>query len=91
MNKKYLIFQVLGLAIFCFMAVASSSSQGSHSSSGTDWGAVSRAALIGAGAGHEGYDYLGYASSEAKAKELAASKGYSRYIWDTNSGNVYAK
>lgn len=90
MNKKYLIFQVLGLVVFCLMAAASSSSQ--HSAgSGTDWGSVSRAALIGAGAGHEGYDYLGYASSEAKAKELAASKGYSRYIWDTNSGNVYAK
>ncbi|MBD5287656.1 MAG: hypothetical protein HDS28_01085 [Bacteroides sp.] len=91
MNKKRnLILQVIGLVVFCSMAAASSSSQ-SSTGSRTDWGAVGRSALIGAGAGHDGYDYIGVASSQSKAEELASSRGYSEYIWDTNSGNVYAK
>lgn len=90
MVKKNIIIQVISLCLFCFIAAASSSSQ-QATRSGTDWGAVGRSALIGAGAGHEGYDYLGVASSESEAKRMAATKGYSKYIWDTNSGNVYAK
>lgn len=90
MNNIKILTQVICLCVFCFMAVASASSQQSGSS-GTDWGSVGRAALIGAGAGHDGYDYLGTASSESEAKRMAAAQGYSRYIWDTNSGNVYAK
>lgn len=90
MKDLRIFIQALCLCLFCFMAASSASSQ--HSSgSKTDWGAVSRSALIGAGAGHEGYDYIGNVSSKFKAEELASSKGYSQYIWDTNSGNVYAK
>lgn len=90
-NKLRIFIQAICLAAFCFMAAASASSQ--HSSGGgTDWGAVGRSALIGAGAGHEGYDCIGTASSESEAKALAQSKGYTnRWLWDSNSGLVYAK
>lgn len=90
-NKNFkILIQVMSLCLFCFLAASSASSQ--HSSgSGTDWGSIGRSALIGAGAGHDGYDYVGYASSESEAERLAASKGYSRYLWDSNSGNTYAK
>jgi len=88
-NLKILI-QATCLCLFCFIAAASASSQHSTKSR-TDWGGVGRAAIIGAGAGHDGYDLLGTASSESEAKSMAASQGYSRYIWDTNSGLVYAK
>lgn len=83
------IIQAMFLCLFCFMAAASASQQ--SASSGTDWSGLGRAALIGAGAGHEGYDYIGRASSESEARELAASKGYSRYIWDSKNGNTYGK
>lgn len=89
-NKLKILIQAACLCLFCFMAAASASSQ--HSSgSGTDWGSIGRSAIIGAGAGHDGYDYIGTASSESEAKRMAANRGYSRYLWDTNSGNVYAK
>lgn len=92
MNKNNLkiLTQILCLILFCFMAIASASSQ--HSSgSGRDWGSIGRAALVGAGAGHEGYVLIGVASSEKEARQLTASKGYTRYIWDSNNGNVFAK
>lgn len=88
-NLKIFI-QAMCLCLFCFMAVASASSKQS-SGSRTDWGAVGRSAIIGAGAGHDGYDYIGVASSKSEAEQIAASNGYSKYIWDTNSGAVYAK
>lgn len=90
MEKVKIIFQATCLTLFIIMAAASSSSQNS-SSSGTDWGSISRAALVGASAGYDGYDYIGTVSTESEAKRLASSKGYSYYRWDTNSGNVYAK
>lgn len=86
MNKRNAIFQMLGLLVFCVIAAASSSSQQSTSKS-IDW----RGAAVGAAAGHDGYIIIGSASSESEAKKLAASKGYSYYIYDTVNGNVYAK
>lgn len=91
-KKNFKIFlQIFCLGLFCCMAAASASSQHSSGGSGTDWGAVGRSSLIGAGAAHEGYDLLGSASSESEAKQIAASKGYTRYLFDTNSGLVYGK
>lgn len=69
-NLKILI-QATCLGLFCFIAAASASSQPSTGSR-TDWGAIGRSALIGAGAGHDGYDLLGTASSESEAKQMAA-------------------
>ncbi len=91
MNKNLKIFiQIMCLCLFCFMAAASATTQNS-SGSGTDWRSIGRSAVIGAGAGHDGYDCLGTASSQSEAKKMAASQGYSTYIFDTNSGLVYAK
>lgn len=89
MIKTKVLIQAMCLGLFCLMAAASASQNSTGSN--TDWNRVGRAALVGAGAGYDGYDYIGTVSSQSEAKELAASKGYSQYIWDTNSGNVYAK
>ena len=87
-NKLKIFIQASGLAAFCFMVAASSSSQHANSSSGgIDW----RGAAVGAGAGYNGYVPLGNASSEANAKSLAKSKGYSYYLWDSVNGVVYGK
>lgn len=83
------IIQVICLCLFCFMAAASASQQ--SAGSGSYWSEMGRAALVGAGAGHDGYVFIGVESSESEARELAASKGYSRYIWDSKNGNVYGK
>lgn len=85
-NKRNTIFQIMGLIAFCAMAAASSSSQQSTSRN-VDW----RGAAVGAAAGYDGYIIIGSASSDSEAKKLAASKGYSYYIYDTINGNVYAK
>ena len=87
-NKQKLFFQIFGLIAFCLFAASSSSSKGSSSSgSGFDW----RGAAVGAGAGYNGYTIIGKASSESEARDLAGSKGYSAYLWDSVNGAVYAK
>ncbi len=86
-NKINTLFQVAGLAIFCVMAAASASSQDASSSGSIDM----RGAAVGAAAGYNGYIIIGKASSESEAKQLAANKGYSAYIFDTVNGNVFAK
>ena len=68
------------------MAAASSSSQHANDRN-IDW----RGAAVGAGAGYNGYIIIGTASSEEDAIELATSKGYSYYLWDSVNGKVYAK
>lgn len=82
-NKINTLFQVAGLAIFCVMAAASASSQDASSSGSID--------MRGAAVGYNGYIIIGKASSESEAKQLAANKGYSAYIFDTVNGNVFAK
>lgn len=87
-NKRKLIIQALGLIAFCVIAAASSSSQhASSSGSGIDW----RGAAVGGAAGYNGYIIIGSANSESQARDLAGSKGYSQYIWDSVNGKVYAK
>lgn len=87
--KKTVIFQALGLVLFCVLAMASSSQKSSSSSSYSDidW----RGAAVGGTAGYNGYSYIGTASSESDARSLTANKGYSQYIWDSVNGKVYAK
>lgn len=86
-NRINLLMQILGLTVFCILAAASSSSQSATKSSDIDW----RGAAVGAGAGYNGYIIIGTASSESSASELAASKGYDYYLWDSVNGKVYAK
>lgn len=92
-NKQKIFIQIVGLLFFCLIAVASSSSKDSTSSrsSSFDWGSAGRGAAVGAAAGYNGYTLIGRASSESEARELAGSKGYSYYLWDSNNGGVYAK
>jgi len=87
-NKRSFFIQAIGLVVFCFMAMASSSSKGSSSSSyDIDW----RGAAVGGAAGYNGMILIGKASSQSDAERLAASKGYSEYLWDSVNHNVYAK
>jgi len=66
------------------MAAASASSQGA---SNIDW----RGAAVGGAAGYNGMILIGNASTHSEARKLAASEGYTEYIWDSVNGNVYAK
>lgn len=87
-NRKGILVQAAVLIAFCVMAAASSSSHDASSSkSSFDY----RGAAVGAAAGYNGYIIIGTASSESAAADLAASKGYSYYLWDSVNGNVYAK
>lgn len=88
-KHKHILIQGIGLVIFCLLACASSSSQGSSGSSHSsiDY----RGAAVGAAAGYNGYIPIGKASSDSQARQMAADAGYSYYLYDTNNGVVYAK
>lgn len=84
--------QVLGISIFILMAAASASNKSSSSSSSSD---IYRRAVaggaVGAISGLEGYVWIGYASSESEAKQMARDKGYKYYRYHPASSSVYAK
>lgn len=84
-KKRFFYIQALGLIAFFIMASASESSK--QASNSIDW----RGAAVGAAAGYSGYSAIGSASSDDQAKEIARSKGYSEYLWDSVNGIVYAK
>lgn len=88
-NKRSAFIQAIGLLVFCFMAVASSSSK--EGASNIDWGEAVRGGTVGGIAGYNGMVCIGSASSESEATELADSKGYTTVIWDSVNGRVYAK
>lgn len=86
-SKTRVIIQICGLLAFSFMGLASASSQQATRDSGIDF----RGAAAGAYAGYQGYIIIGSASSQSEAYKLAEKKGYSKYLWDSVNGNVYAK
>ncbi|MDE5568964.1 MAG: hypothetical protein K2I89_08750 [Muribaculaceae bacterium] len=86
-NKQKIFIQVMALVVFCVMALASASSKQASSDSNIDW----RGAAVGGVAGYNGYIRIGTASSESEARQIAGSKGYSEYLWDSVNGAVYAK
>lgn len=50
-----------------------------------------RAAFIGGVSGYYGWTTLGRVSSESQAAELASSKGFSNYMYDSVTGIAYGK
>lgn len=94
-KKKRILTRFLSTLVligFVTVSLASSSQKSSSSSgSGYDWGGAARGAAVGGAAGYNGYTIIGKASSESQAKDLAARKGYSYYLWDSVNGAVYAK
>lgn len=84
-DSKFVLIQIIGVILFGGMALSSSSSK--ESLKDVDW----RGAGVGAAAGYNGYIIIGSAQSEEAARNFAANKGYSYYIWDSINGNVYAK
>lgn len=81
---KRITLQFLVLVSFVTLAAGSG---------GTEKATVDlRGAAVGGTAGYYGYTYIGTASSESQAIDLATRKGYSGgYVWDSNNGAVYAK
>ncbi len=52
---------------------------------------TTRGAIVGGLGGYHGYVTLGRASSQSEAIQLAKSKGYSNYLWDSDTGLVMGK
>jgi len=78
MKRKIAIIAIALVAAFSFTACGTLSE-------------MARGGAIGYGAGSAGYTYIGVRSSESECRELARSRGYSSYIFDSRTGACYGK
>lgn len=78
MKRKITVIVIALVAAFSFTACGTLSE-------------MARNGVVGYGAGSAGYTYLGVRSSESECRDLASSKGYSYYIYDSVTGACYGK
>lgn len=86
------IIQAGALSLFLIFAAGSASTKNVAERNGYDSTKdfISDTATTIASA-YEGYTYLGHVQSESEAKELAKSKGYTYWRYNTGTGAAYGK